>query len=67
MQAPQRYARFGAKLINQHPAYVLIGGQRLSLPPTLIQRKHPLAVQVFAQRVSRGETAKLGDDVSVTT
>jgi hypothetical protein len=51
VQLPQPRARLSAELLDQDPAGVLIGGQRLGLAAAAIQRQHQQAVQVLPQRM----------------
>ncbi len=44
----QRRARFHAKLLDQRPARLLVGPQRLRLPPAPVQSDHQLPVQALA-------------------
>src|SRR4029450_12062015 len=39
------------ELLHEHPARVLVGLERLRLPPASIERKHQLAARALTQRV----------------
>ena len=66
MQPAQLDSRVGAKLIDQHPPGVLVGGQRLPLAAIAVQGEHQHGVQTFPQRIGSGQALQVCDHVSVT-
>ena len=62
MHRGQVRRRVHAQLVGQHPAGVLVGGQRVRLPPGRLEGAHQLAAQPLPQRVGRGQLLKLGHE-----
>ena len=65
MQFPQARSRLDAELGDQHVAGAPVGGQRIGLPPALVQSEHQQGMRVLAQRVGGGEPLQLGDQFSM--
>ncbi len=65
-QLPQWLAWFDAELLGQRPPRLLVGGQRVCLPPAPVQRNHQLLVQPLAQRVGGYQGLQFADDMRVT-
>jgi hypothetical protein len=53
VQESQFRPGLGAQLFDKHRAGILVGSQRLGLPPAPVQGEHQLPAQALAQRVRR--------------
>jgi hypothetical protein len=62
VQGAQLGRRLDADLVDQRPAGLAIGLQRLGLAAGPVEREHPLRVQALAQRVLHQQRVDLGDD-----
>jgi hypothetical protein len=65
LPAAEFRARLDAQLLDQRPAGILVGLQRLRLPAGVGQRLHELGMQVLAQRVLSGQLVQLGHQPGV--
>jgi hypothetical protein len=65
VQAPELGPRLHADLVDQGPAGVLVGLQRLGLAAAAVEREHPLRVQPLTQRVASQQRFDLGDDLQM--
>jgi hypothetical protein len=65
LQQPQLRARIHSQLAGQHPAHILIGRQRITLPAAAVQPQHQLGVKVLPQRVGRHQLAQLGHHLTM--
>ncbi len=57
----QRRARVDPELVHERPARVLVGVERLGLPPGAVERQHLLPAQALSQRVLPHEGGELRD------
>src|SRR5207247_9231779 len=67
VQLLQGRGRLDAELVDQHLARVLVGLQRLCLPPTAIEGEHELATRTLAHGVLTHELLELTDEASCST
>ena len=54
-----------AKLVDEHPAHPVIGGQRVRLVAAPVQGEHQVGVQPLAQRELRDQRLQLRDRLRV--
>ena len=66
VQAPEVGSRLDADLFHERGARVAVGLERLGLPAAAVEREHPLAVHVLAQRVLGGQRVELADHLGVS-
>ena len=59
MQRLQLYSWFDAELVNQDPAGLPVGGERLPLSAAPAQRGHELSMKPFPDRLLRNQLPKL--------
>ena len=62
VQLLQGWRRLDAKLLDEHLARVLVGLERLRLPPTAVEREHELTARTLAHRVLANELLELADE-----
>ena len=67
LEALELRARLQPELAREQPAAVAVGLKRVRLPPTAVQREHPLAPEALAQRVGGHERAELADDFAMAS
>ena len=60
VQLLQRRARFDAQLGVEHRTQLAVGGERVRLPPSTVEREDALGVEPLAQGVVGDERAGLG-------
>ena len=65
MQALELRAGLDADVLDQLPARVAVGRERVRLPAAAVQRQQPLRVQPLAQRVLGQQGIDLADDLLV--
>ena len=65
MQRAQLRPGLDADLVDEHPARLAVGLERLGLAAGPVQREHALPVQPLAQRVLRGERIDLRQDLAM--
>ena len=62
VQALQRFSGVDAEFAGEQVAGTPVGGERLGLPATAIQRQHELAVQPLPQRMLGGQPLQLAGE-----
>ena len=65
MQPPQLLAGLHAQLIYQHPAGLLVGGQRVGLTAAAVQGQHPERGEPFPQRLGSAPPSQLAGQLRV--
>ena len=65
LEALELRARLQPELAREQPPAVAVGLKRVRLPPTAVQREHPLAPEALAHRVGGHERAELADDFAM--
>src|SRR5439155_26767109 len=65
LEIVQRATRFEPELVNERPAGVLVGGERLGLTAGTVERNHQLGPQLFTQRMVGDERLELADQTGV--
>ena len=65
LELPQPLARLDPELLDQRPARVLVGLQRVRLPVRPVQREHQLRAQALPVRMLVHQPLQLGDHLSV--
>ncbi len=65
LQLSQLGARFDPEPVDERAACILVGVQRLRLPPRPVERRHEVPAQALAQRVLGDECFKLPDELVV--
>ena len=63
LEVLQRRCRLDAERVDQRAAQLAVGVERLALPSRAVQREHPLAVEVLAQRVLDHQPVQLADQL----
>ena len=63
VQLLERRRRLDAELLDEHPARLLIGLERLGLPPASIEGEHELAARTLAKGVLAHERFELADEL----
>src|SRR5687768_7673842 len=67
MELLQCRRRLDTQLVDEHPSRVLVGLQRLRLPPAAIEREHQLAPRALTQWVLAHERLELADEPGSAT
>ena len=65
LQLLERRARIDPELVDERPARVLVGVQRLRLPTRPVERRHQIPAQAFAERMLGDEGLELRDQLVV--
>ena len=65
LQVLQLLSRLYTELVHEQPANALVGGQRLTLPPALVERHHQLGPKPFPQRMASDQPGELRDELAV--
>ena len=66
LQPAQSLARLHAQLAHQRRAQPPVGGQRIRLPPTPVQRDDQVGAQLLPERMRRRQLLQPGDDRGMT-
>ena len=67
VQILQLGSGLGAKLLDQQPPSVPVGGERLTLAAVAVEGQHEQAVEPLPQRMEAREVPQLRDDLGVMT
>jgi hypothetical protein len=67
LQLAQLGARLETQLVDERPASVVVGRQRVRLAAGAVERQHQLTPQPFAERLLCHERLKLGDELAVAS
>ena len=67
LETSQLFARLEPELVEQHATRVLVGGERICLPPRAVEGEHQLSPKALAKRIPRDEPFQLAEEIAGST